>query len=196
MSNKLSYWIDENNIIRQVDASWDSAMDSKSWSERASSKSVIGKSLFEFICDDVTRMYIAAMIDTVRVIPQSLFRPYRCDTPEAKRYMQMTVSPGENGWLKVSHEQLRIEPLPQKVSFNPLPQDSPAASSLLSPHKGKKGPAKKVYIRCSICNCLSEIGSNHWQEVDSLAKQTALAKEPLHVIYSVCPECLKKLNGP
>ena len=143
MSNKLSYWIDENNIIRQVDASWDSAMDSKSWSERASSKSVIGKSLFEFICDDVTRMYIAAMIDTVRVIPQSLFRPYRCDTPEAKRYMQMTVSPGENGWLKVSHEQLRIEPLPQKVSFNPLPQDSPAASSLLSPHKGKKGPAKR-----------------------------------------------------
>ena len=188
---QLSYWIDNNNIIRKVDDRWDQAMNSESWSERASARGIIGKPLSDFICDDVTRMYVATMIESVRVIPHTSFRHYRCDTPDTKRYMQMIITPEDNGWIRVSHELLRTETITKPVFFKTVADRTQIKYSIST----KAGAAKIHFVRCSICNRLHRFGdrASQWQEVDYLANHESIAI-PAKVIYGVCPDCLKTLR--
>ncbi|MCC8997498.1 MAG: hypothetical protein LM517_10745 [Nitrosomonas sp.] len=177
MNQKLIYWIDKNNIIQKVNDIWDSSMDVTNWSDRACSEGIIGKSLLEFICDDVTRMYVATMIDAVRVIPQTLFRPYRCDSPDTKRFMQMTITPEENGLIRVSHELLRCEPLRKTVLFKTT--------------KSNVEPMNIQFIRCSLCNRLHRSDTQKWHEVDDL-DLISNKKNYCNIIpvaYSICPDC-------
>jgi len=171
----VSYWLDNNNIICQVDEAWDGNMDADSWSDKAASGSVIGKPLFDFICDDVTRMYVATMIDSVRIIPTTLCRPYRCDSPTEKRFMQMIISREANGWIKVAHELLRTEPLRKRL-------DLKAATST--------DQLKSYCTRCSLCNRIKGMDGNDWHELDSALAQSSLSEPKLTVIYGVCPDCI------
>ncbi|MCE7914839.1 MAG: hypothetical protein DYH15_09175 [Nitrosomonas sp. PRO4] len=185
---QLSYWVDSSNIIRKVDDHWDKAMNSESWSERASAGVIIGKPLSNFICDDVTRMYVATMIESVRVIPHTSFRPYRCDTPDTKRFMQMIITPEENGWIRVSHELLRTEPMKKPVAFKTVVDLAQSKHMVLA-----DGDISTIqYVRCSLCNRLHRIGdlTRIWQEADLFADHETILT-PIKVIYGVCPDCLK-----
>ena len=188
---QLSYWVDSDNIIRKVDDRWDQAMNSDSWSERASANGIVGKPLSDFICDDVTRMYVVTMIESVRVIPHTSFRPYRCDTPDTKRFMQMIITPEDNGWIRVSHELLRLEPITEPVAF----VTNMNRSRSEHPVSTRNTISKIRYVRCSICNRLRNIGdhANEWHEADSFTKHES-AGIPVTVIYGVCPDCLNTLK--
>lgn len=188
---QLSYWVDNNNIIRKVDDHWDQTMNSESWSERASAKEIIGKPLFNFICDDITRMYIATMIESVRVIPHTSFRPYRCDTPDTKRYMQMIITPEDNGWIRVSHELLRTEPITKPAVFKTVVNRTQIKHSIST----EAGVAKIQFVRCSICNRLQRIGdyASKWKEVDDFTDHESIAM-PVKVIYGVCSDCLRTMK--
>lgn len=177
MQHKLIYWLDSVNVIQRVDEDWDRYMDSESWTERAASQCIIGKPLFDFICDDMTRMYIASMIESVRVLPKTLFRPYRCDTPELKRFMMMIVTPEDNGLIRVSHELLRTEPMVKKTSFQTVTHTKQSKIIMSGIH----------FIRCSVCNRISEVGQNNWLEADALAG----SNETIRVYYGLCPNCIR-----
>ena len=186
--NKLSYWLDENNIISKVSETWDANMGHEDWSERASSKTIVGRPLLEFICDDTTRMYVTSILDLVRLVPQSLFRHYRCDSPDTKRFMKMTISPEENGLVRLTHELIRTEPLTKTVIFTPAKNyhKNNGYSSLYLEDK-EKG---QVYIRCSLCNQLSKEGNNNWQDADKFPEFNLLSTN-ISVSYGICPYCIK-----
>lgn len=188
MNLQLSYWLDDDNIICRVDDHWDRAMDSQNWSDRASASKIVGKPLFEFICDDVTRMYVATMIESVRVIPHTSFRPYRCDTPDMKRFMQMIITPEENGWIRVSHVLIRTEPLKKPVTFT--------TTTPITPLRQLRNNQTINYVRCSICNRLQQYGNwdNSWHEADSFVVLGHASVKPLKVLHSVCPDCLHELR--
>jgi hypothetical protein len=188
MNERLSYWLDKHNIIQKVNRNWDGAMDNESWSKRASSNEIIGKPIMEFICDDITRMYLATMIQTVRIIPQSLFRPYRCDSPTAKRFMKMIVTPEENGWIRVSHELLKTEPITKKILFQTITTPSQAQNRSF---RGNLLNLKYHFIRCSLCNRLRETGSHSWQEIDHIKTY----ETPVKVAYGLCPDCMQGFIG-
>jgi hypothetical protein len=190
MTQNLSYWLDNDNIICKVNESWDTHMDPSSWAERASSDVIIGKHLFDFVCDDVTRMYIATMIESVRLIPRTIVRPYRCDSPDRKRFMKMIISPEQDGLVCVSHELVREEPLPNPVLFKTLTENEIKVNSNKKP--GASG--LDYLIRCSICNSLKNRRTGIWQEVDTLATITKGTSKPLTVVYGVCPICMRKLR--
>lgn len=160
-------------------------MDSNSWSERASAKAIIGKPLSDFICDDVTRMYVATMIESVRVIPHTSFRPYRCDTLDTKRFMQMIITPDNNGLIRISHELLRTEPLTRPVTFKTTINDSKIWLV--------KNNHAVHFVRCSVCNRLHRFGHDEdaWHEADYyITTHNYSLTESMKVIYSICPECL------
>lgn len=160
-------------------------MNTASWSDRACSKGIIGKPLLEFICDDVTRMYVTTMIDSVRIIPQTLFRPYRCDSPEMKRFMQMIITPEDNGWVRVSHELLRCEPLKKTVRFKTKIHEQ---NSILK--KRNFVHYKIEFVRCSLCNRLRTLGTDKWQEADNLTIEKSNSLNLIQVVYGICPDCL------
>ncbi len=166
-------------------------MDLESWADRASSSYIIGKPLFDFICDDVTRMYVATMVESVRVIPRTITRPYRCDSPENKRYMQMVISPDQNGLICISHQLIREEPISNPKFFRT------ASSSKKTATKRDMELEQSAYlIRCSICNRLKNKLSRQWQEIDSILEFSTNISSEINVVYGVCPNCMKELVKP
>lgn len=187
MSNKLSYWIDRKDIIRKVDESWDAHMDSACWTDRASSSGIIGKHLFDFICDDVTRMYVATMVESVRVIPRTIVRPYRCDLPDCKRYWNMVITPEDNGWVCVSHELVREELLPKSITFKTISQPRRTIDNNNTTYQ------TTYWVRCSICNRLKDQKKGWWLDVDQVTDIDFSSSVAKKVIYNVCPNCLNDL---
>lgn len=118
MSLNISYWVDSKDIIRKVDECWDLTLEVENRNaRRVKSGVIIGKSLFDFICDDVTRMYLRTLLQSVRLIPRVLQRPYRCDSLNEKRYIEMTIELEPNNWVKISHKLLRTEPIVTPILF-------------------------------------------------------------------------------
>lgn len=189
MTDKISYWLDSQNIICKVDKYWDQNMDVNIWwSKRASSKEIVGQNLFSFICDDITRMYVSTMVSSVRLLKKEMSRPYRCDTPDLKRYWQMIVSPVANNGVKVSHELVRTEPLLKKVYFKTIVPPLPLLSAPATDTHHLKGTS---HIRCSLCNRISKMHSDQWQDIDTLEDEAIPPDDTLNVLYGICPSCLQ-----
>jgi hypothetical protein len=176
MHPKISYWIDESDIIRKVDDYWDLTLEDPT-AQRVKSQAIIGKPLFDFICDDITRMYVRTLLQSVRLLSRSLRRPYRCDSPNEKRYMEMIITLEDNGLISVTHELLRTEPIFIPVAFHTI-------------EKPKKKLLDNYNIHCSLCNRLRLQNSGNWQEIDTIEPEI----KALNVVYGVCDDCMKQLK--
>lgn len=182
MQQKISYWIDEGDIIRQVDDFWDQSLEDPT-AARVKSSEIIGKSLFNFICDDITRMFIRTLLQSARLMMKPLSRPYRCDSPHEKRYMQMTITPEQEGLVSVTHEIIKTEPLVKPALFKTLPSSFSTFQSA-------------VHIRCSICNRVRLMGTENWHEINALPESiTSTTEQPMQVIYGVCRDCISSLKN-
>ena len=105
----LSYTLDASNAIIAVSGDWDRvALDNGG--EQIISRRIIGRRLDDFITGDVTLMFVRTMLMSARTLKYIIRRPYRCDSPQLKRSMEMTVVPRAQGVLEVCHRQLRSEP--------------------------------------------------------------------------------------
>lgn len=164
----LFYRIDEKNTILDVHPDWDEVAISND-GEKATSSKVIGKGLWEFITGDATRMYLDSIIENCRASREVIVKPYRCDRPHLKRFMEMIVTPLENREVLVEHVEVKTEPITKPVQFS--------TSGSGASHK-----------RCSICNRM-KIGED-WIEPNKVREHFQdNNSESIKVRYSVCPRC-------
>ena len=113
-------------------------------------------------------MWVMSLISSARVSNKSITKFYRCDSPDEKRYMKMTIWPEGEGNVSVSNKLLRVEKMRRTVTIS---YDN-----------------KSTIKRCSICN---KIYVEHlWLEPDDAIVLGYLSEEDdLKVIYSVCNTC-------
>lgn len=170
----LSYTVDGEGTIVAVGGSWDDFA-RRNGGEAILSTRIIGKKLDQFIHGDETLMFMRTMIMSARVLDTAIQRPYRCDSPALKRYMEMTLQPHADGVVEVIHRELRSEPVAHPVRMMAVPC----------------GNGSRFVKRCSVCNRLriQEV----WSEVDEAVADGRLLPQDLHalkVFYGVCPQCL------
>jgi hypothetical protein len=171
----MSYTLDKANHIVAVSGQWDAFALDNDGNEVLSSK-IIGKPLDQFIDGDTTRMFVRTMIMSARTLQRPVYRPYRCDSPKLKRFMEMTVLPGEQGVVEVIHRELHSEPI-----IHPMPVCA-----------APKGVGENFVKRCSMCNRVKVLGI--WSELDAAidAYRLPAGAHNLKVIYGVCPDCLAR----
>jgi hypothetical protein len=131
-----------------------------------------GQLIWDFISGDATRMWFDTLINFAAVKNEIIKRPYRCDSPDFKRYMRMTITPEGNGLLRIDHELLSLE-----QRKNPI-----------YPVHESKSISNISRIRCSICGRINNGIS--WEEPH--IKHTTGLNE-IVVIYTVCNECKSSL---
>jgi hypothetical protein len=172
-TSALSYTIDRADTIVAVSGAWDDFARDNDGAAIVSER-IIGQKLDQFIHGDETLMFVRTMIMSARVLQRPVHRPYRCDSPSLKRFMEMTVQPRPEGIVEVIHRELRSEPIACKI---PVVAESP----------GARAPFVK---RCSVCNRVR--AKDVWSEIDEAAQAKRLPADvaPLKVIYGVCPDCL------
>ena len=167
---ETTYVVDPDNRIVSVSSGWDGfALENNG--ENVVESCVVGHKLHEFIIGDSTSMWIHSLVESARSRKKEIIRFYRCDSPEEKRYMRMTIFPEEDGSVSVTSRLIRTVQMKRRAAF----EYSPVAS----------------HRKCSICNKISIQGS--WVEPDD-AKVLGLLDDssPIAVVYSVCTVCVKK----
>lgn len=168
----LYYRLDPKDLIVEVGGAWNDFAKLND-GHRILAGHIEGQSLFSHITGDSTQMMMDVLLARVRRQGKPLTRPYRCDSPTLKRYMEMTIEPDEFGFLNLRHRLLKSEPLESQLAIKTF-------SSGIQGHT--------LVIRCSVCNRF-RLGDN-WLELE-VAKQQGLSSDggTTRVAYGVCSDC-------
>jgi hypothetical protein len=178
--NDLSYRLDKQDRIVEVGGDWDRVARENDGTEVVADR-IIGTKLYAHVADEPSRMFVWTMLDSVR----KLFRPsvklYRCDCPDFKRQMEMTILPETGGGLLVEHRLIGIEKQPLRLRFA-----GQVRSSL---------PARALILRCTMCVKLKVSGV--WHEPDETMLAALEQKDcAVQVAYGICDDCKDAARRP
>jgi hypothetical protein len=107
------YRIDAAGRIVDVDPDWDRFALSNG-GERATRAHVLGRPLADFLTGDITRMYLETALEAARLTGKPRTLPYRCDAPQRRRALEMTLEPLPGGDIIVRHRLLHSEARPPR----------------------------------------------------------------------------------
>lgn len=170
----VSYWLNSDNRIVRVSKLWNQFALANEGSKELLSPEIQGRSVFEFIIGDQTRMYLEALLQNARFLNHAVNRSYRCDSPTLKRYMSMTIQPTQEGLVQLNHTLLKTEPQEQELIYCHTPT-----------------PEYGAVPRCSVCTRLLIKGT--WlSPEDAKILGLLVPCKPLPVTYRICPSCRRR----
>lgn len=170
---RVSYWIDDTDRIARVNQVWDNFALSNDGGDALLASRVIGRNVYDFITGDETRMYLGALLQHARFLNHTVVRPYRCDSPDVRRFMEMRVIPDEGSLVRLDHVLIRAEPYLTPVVY-----------------RYERDPGGKAVLRCSVCSNL--LVSDRWFVPEDTRILCGIPPDqPLPVRYTVCPSCAR-----
>ena len=116
--HRLRYQIDSGDRIRFVDSSWlDFAR--KNGAAELAEPLVLNRPLWQFIAGKETQHLYGLIFDAVRDKQKTATIPFRCDSPECRRYMELSIAPLPNDGLEIAASLIREEPRPYVRLLDP-----------------------------------------------------------------------------
>ena len=173
---KSVYVINVCDIIESVDSNWlDFARDNDA--PDLTENTVIGKPLFDFLDGRETKRVYRIVHDRVRRTRQSVRIPFRCDGPSIRRYMELRITPLEQGMIEFVGETIREEERAEVPLFD-----------------SKTVRAGDSIVVCVWCKQV-QVERDVWLEVeDAIERMSLFETLPLPPIaHGVCDECKKRV---
>ena len=164
--------VDANNCITSLSDTWSKTAKDGGAADDLAVHRVLGQPLRYFITSDTTRMYVEASLQLCRVRQEVLFRPYRCDSPTHKRFMELQLTPLPEKAVEMKHFLLREEPYTEPVYFQEI--------------SFKRRKPAGTCLRCSFCNRLKPLEQETWMPPEEVNQSYV---SPLQVIHTVCSDC-------
>ncbi|MFH1059913.1 MAG: PAS domain-containing protein [Pseudomonadota bacterium] len=185
--------IDADGRIVAVDAAW-IAFAQRNWRPDFKPALVLGRPLEDFIDGLDTQAVHRLAAARVRVRGRGFTLPFRCDSPDLRRFMEMTITPLADGGLEYSCLLLREE-VRAPVPFRPC---GPCA-------------VERKLKACSICLRLERPAwgllrgqkpapagdaAGTWLEAEQVLPLVAALEEGYFppLTYAVCPDCRRALG--
>ncbi len=165
--SKTIYWLNQDECIAKVCSQWDQFAYENDGKVVVQSR-VASRPIWDYISGDATKMWLRTLLNLCRVRNAPVERPYRCDSPEKKRYMTMTIFPEEGGKLRVEHRVKKEEERSKPVYIAP-------------------GTGNKLCFRCSICGRIKK--DEQWYEPDDSTLNAGNSDRTHQVAYTVCGQC-------
>jgi hypothetical protein len=166
------YEIDERDVLVDVDAAWLLFARECGAAELGVEK-VLGRSLWEFVSDVQTISLYVEIFARARASRTTVVVPFRCDGPEVRRFMELSISPGNRpGNLALVGRLLRTEHRPPVALLDPLV------------------PRSESFVRmCSWCKKV-QVGEE-WLEVETAVSRLELFGEPVlpQLNHGICDSC-------
>jgi hypothetical protein len=160
-------WLDDRDRIVEVCQTWNRFARAND-GDGCLDHEIVNRNIREFIRGEATLMLLDTLIMQVRRLGKQLERPYRCDSPHMKRFMEMRIDrDGER--VRFVHRVVRTEPVAVPVRFG----------------FDRRGSMNRI-VRCSMCNRVQVHCA--WMEADDACASGYISGQQL-VIYGVCPGC-------
>lgn len=173
--NDVVYRIDRTNRIISTNREWD-YFARENGSPDLTAEFVINRPLLDFIHDEETRYLHNLLLDRIRASEQQLDLPFRCDSPELKRFMSMRIVPLDNNEIEYCCRTLRTE-AQEGIHFTVAVETD------------------QLFLRmCSWCKRI-ECESGNWLEVNEaiLALELFSQPEPPPITHVMCEVCFADL---
>lgn len=188
MERELPKFIEDNRVfICQIDLEDKIEAVNDEWLAFASEnlsllskETVIDKVLWEFIGDPETRELYRCLLEKVRMRNAFLTIPFRCDSPDCRRFMELEIFAAISGSIVFRSRIVRME----RRSYVELLAIGIERSN-------------RLVKMCSWCKRV-ESGEVEWLEVeDAIQKLRLFDEEKLpQISHGVCPSCATSLlNG-
>ena len=172
MQTKMTYCVTADGTIVHAEAqiSEEDAQHDPVFAYPFKFPDIIGHNLFNFISGaevrDIYRKFHERILETGR----SLTFDYRCDSPETRRDMRMS--------LTFDNNRVRYESVVLKETLRPVALPSPTASTII--------PV------CSNCNQYRyPASSREWKEIDTILSEPGLP-EQFNFTHTFCEPCSER----
>ena len=172
----VEYLIDGDDVVVQTDAAWAAAARAAGAPELKSAPA--DRTLWDAMGDAETRELWQLVVDRVRTTGEAMSLPIRCDSPDARRWFEMTVTLGPD-----RHVHFRCA-----LQF----EESRSRVDLLDPSVTSSSGAEPLKV-CGWCGRGGD--GDTWYELDELLRRSraleAVATPPLS--FGVCGDCRDEL---
>ena len=167
MIDPICFGVDARGVVVELSITW--TKDPKFSADAPTfGANFVGTLLADHIAGQPTRDLVAKLIDAVKMSGKVLTLPYRCDTPCAKRVLEMRIAPRSTWGVTIGHRQIAEQPLPEALRFQ----------TVCTPDN----------LRCSFCNRIEHDGS--WVDTYKAQKLGLLSSTSNYPIsYTVCGDC-------
>jgi hypothetical protein len=166
--------IDEDDRLVQVDQGFYRFAAENGW---IGSDSSLGRSLWDFVAGEEMKKLQRMLVRRVRGEAGLVNLPFRCDSPDVRREMDIQIAPSSAGMLVQFKARLRAE---EQREFQPL----------LDPEAERGGDLIEM---CGWCDRFRVDGE--WVEVEEAATRLKLfqRREAPEISHGVCPDCTEML---
>jgi hypothetical protein len=171
------YIIDHEDRITWLSSSWDEFAGANNGS-KAMVSAIIRQPLWNSVTGEETKYFYKLFTDKVRTTANKVSFPFRCDAPDRRRFMQMTIHPKNDGQLIFMSAIIREEPR------QPLP--------IL---KNDLQRSNELLVMCAWCKAIN-VASGKWAELEIATRELDLFDDkPLpQISHGICPHCAEDLE--
>jgi hypothetical protein len=177
LNQEYIYRIDDDDNIVYVSENWSQFAADNDAHESCMPPFVLNKSIWDYIFDQETAHLYQILLDKVRKQKTAVNIPFRCDSPDCRRYMRITIKYLTDGHIEFVSKIIKIE--------------WRAPQLLLDAHVARSGEVVRI---CSFCKKIA-ISENDWVETEQAVEKMGLfEKEKLpQLTHGLCPCCYESL---
>jgi len=171
-----AYQVDENDTLTAVDESW-LRFARENEASHLTRELVVGRPIWQFVTGAETRHLYGSLFERARSTGSVRRIPFRCDSPERRRFMELDIVAAASGALELQSRIVR--------------EEARAAVALLRPTAER---SKATVDVCSWCKRIHADGAR-WLEVEEAIDQLDLFGATLPELnHKTCPECAKHVR--
>ncbi|MRR07158.1 MAG: hypothetical protein EG828_09465 [Deltaproteobacteria bacterium] len=172
-TDKCTYVIDRLDRIISVSDNWLLFAQENQAGESCHPDVIVNRSIWDFIDGIETRQFYEIILQTVRAKKKVVVLPFRCDAPNKRRYLELTITPLQEDQIVFSsntvHEEFRD-------TVDILEVNLPRSDELIT--------------MCSMCKKVA-LPENAWVEVEAAVVSLKLfEKNKLpRISHGICSGC-------
>lgn len=176
LKSSCCYQVDAKDNIISIDGAW-SAFARENGGQSLLNNPPLGRSIWDFINGLSTRNIYFILMKRVRENGRSVHFPFRCDSPDKLRYMEMTIRPGQSGSLWFETAIAKEIPIEQ----NQAPKNDAHGT-------------RELINMCAWCDRV-QVGSE-WLPLEVGIWSLALFDTPEAppITHDICPDCYEELH--
>jgi len=174
-ARSFDYRLNHDDVIISVNEAWyEFARENNAFG--LIPDAVLNKPLWGFIADMETRHLYRLIYAVVREEQRQVVIPFRCDSPDTRRFMEMHIIGADGGEVQTDCHILRME------AREPVELLEPAAAR----------DAHAFVTICSWCKRIKD-DAGQWAEVEDAVRRLGLMeRQPLpQLTHGICPLCKK-----
>ena len=168
-----SHRIDQNDMIIGVSDNWQSFAQENSGARTCFPENIIGSSLWDHIRDLETKHLYEMILQKVRKYNQQVVFSFRCDSPEKRRFLKLSVIPMKDGSVDFISQTIKTE-LRKPVE-------------MLRSDIERSDEAIRV---CSMCKKIA-ISETEWKEIEFAVQELRLFEKDIlpQFTHGICQSC-------